>query len=111
MSGKRETLKSKIEIRSLFQEGIRLSSKSIRVILRRNHSSGNRFLFCSDKTSKNSVQRNRTKRVLRVLSQDSEIGFPEGYDIALVAGKEFSDMKLQDRKNILSKVLSRFHGE
>jgi ribonuclease P protein component len=111
LSGIRKTITSKQEIKSLFKTGKRFSQKDLKIILSNNSIGFTRFLFCSDRQIKTAVQRNRVKRILRAHVLDKDFKLPESSDVALVAGKEFSTLKYEERKHILHRLMRKINGE
>lgn len=68
------------------------------------------FLFCPDKTHKNAVRRNKTKRILRELARKNE-AFPFGIDVALVAGITFSNWNLEARDSAFQAIRKKIENE
>lgn len=101
MSDQWITLTDSNLIRDLFKKGTRKSSNTINICFKKNSLSLTRYLFCSNKTSKNAVNRNRVKRVLRALVRDKEMNHPVGYDIAITGGLELDGLAYSERKKNL----------
>jgi ribonuclease P protein component len=57
------------------------------------------------------VDRNRTKRILRSISQETGELFPTGYDIALIAHRSIDEIKYPDRVKLLVKALKKIQNE
>ena len=105
MSDQWITLTDSNQIRDLFQKGTRKSSKTLNICFKKNSLSLTRYLFCSNKTSKNAVNRNRVKRVLRALVRDKEMNHPVGYDVAITGGLELDSLVYLERKKVLMNLL------
>jgi ribonuclease P protein component len=102
----RETIRKKSEIRVLFKTGKRLQLNPLVVFYKKNSLDKTRYLFCADRSCKNAVQRNRSKRVLRAVV--TELGVvPQGLDVALVAGIAYGQLSFTDRVSLLKKAFAR----
>jgi ribonuclease P protein component len=99
------TLTDRNQIREVFRKGTRKGSKALNICFKKNSLSFTRYLFCSDKTSKNAVNRNRIKRVLRALVHERDIEHPVGFDIAITGGLELNSLKFYERKKVLMNLL------
>jgi len=65
------------------------------------------ILYCSDKTSQNAVQRNRTKRILRALVRENKDKIPDQMDIAIISKREIEDLDFTQRVELLASLLSK----
>jgi ribonuclease P protein component len=65
------------------------------------------ILYCSDKTSQNAVQRNRTKRILRALVRENKDKIPDQMDIAIISKREIEDLDFTLRVELLASLLSK----
>lgn len=104
-SFKPETLKSKTEIKELFHNGKRLTFFPLTLVYRSNSLNNCRYLFCTDRSIKRAVDRNRIKRILReIVSKKSG---PQGFDIALIAKIEYGLNDSLFRSQIFLKLLKK----
>lgn len=99
------TLSDKKLIKEVFQKGIRVGSKALSICFKKNSLTQTRYLFCSDRTTKTAVYRNKVKRILRALVREKDLVHPSGYDIAILGGKEFVNKDFSERKKILFTLL------
>ena len=81
------TIKSSAEITHLFQEGRRIGTPDLTLIVLRNeqHGRDGRAAFIAGKKLGNAVWRNRAKRRLREVHRLNSGQVRQGYDIILVA--------------------------
>jgi ribonuclease P protein component len=108
---RKETLTGKPDIKALFQSGKRLASKNIAIFYRPNSKNCIRILYCSDKTSKTAVQRNRVKRVLRALFQSLDLGSLPSVDIAVKASYSFTEIEYALRQQMVKSLISKIKYE
>ena len=102
----RDTVKKKSDISLLFREGKRIPSSRLILVFRENGLEKSRFLFCADRSHKNSVQVNKTKRVLRACLLAVDF-VPLGFDIAFVAKKSYVEIDYPRRVEIMTSLLRR----
>jgi ribonuclease P protein component len=103
------TLTGKFPIRHLFQTGKKFGKKPLQIISKRNSLGFNRYLYCPDKTCKNSVQRNKVKRVLRAHIHEIHPQLKIGYDLGFITGFAFTEIVFTERKSILLNLLKNNH--
>ncbi len=99
------TLSDKKIIKEVFQKGIRIGSRVLSICYKKNSLTLTKYLFCSDRTAKNAVSRNRVKRILRAIIREQDFNHPIGYDIAIIGGKDFANKDFSERKKILYTLL------
>jgi ribonuclease P protein component len=104
LSDKPATLTQKSDIQLLFREGKRSQTKLLTFLYKRNSLDFNRYLYCSDRTSKGAVKRNRVKRVLRAHVQEIHSNLKSGFDMGLIASYSFTEMNFLARKQMLLKL-------
>jgi ribonuclease P protein component len=63
------------------------------------------IIYCSDKSSKNAVQRNRTKRLLRAIVRENKDKIPQQMDIAIIGKREIEDLSFIKRVDLLASLL------
>ena len=84
-----KTIKSSAEITRLFNEGKRIGTPDLTLIVLRNekqHGHAGRAAFVAGKKLGNAVWRNKAKRRMRAVCREID-GVIEGYDIVYVARK------------------------
>ncbi|MBQ9001184.1 MAG: ribonuclease P protein component [Eggerthellaceae bacterium] len=104
-----ETIKSSAEITNLFNEGRRIGTKDLTLIVLRNegqHGQCGRAAFIAGKRLGNAVWRNRAKRRMRALCQ--AIGGPmPGYDTIYLAKRSTNIASFDAMKSSLTKALTK----
>ena len=88
-----DTIKSSDEISTLFQQGKRLNTADLTLIVlksERQHDHQGRVAFIAGKKQGNAVWRNRAKRRMRALCKDLNGPFP-GYDVIFLARSNVSE--------------------
>ncbi|TGL56560.1 ribonuclease P protein component [Leptospira ognonensis] len=95
-----ETLCDQSRIQELFRNARKTGKKPLLVLFRKNGLGVSCFLFCPDKSHKRSVDRNKTKRILRELVRNHETLIPKGFDIAILSHIDFSKIVPEERKNM-----------
>ncbi len=106
MKKKPPVLKSKTAIGLVFEKGKRIQKFPVKVLYRANETDSNRFLYCTDRSTKKAVDRNRVKRTLRAAIYEIQEHIPQGFDIALISNEKFSEMNFILRvKKIKSALL------
>lgn len=85
---KRERLKRIKDIRRIFEEGKRQSCNGANLIYNENNRAYNRFAVCLARNFKNSVHRNKTKRICREVFRNMKPDIRNGYDIVFLAFPE-----------------------
>ncbi|MCB1156236.1 MAG: ribonuclease P protein component [Leptospiraceae bacterium] len=101
------TLRSKKEIQAVFKKGKKLSSYPLRIFYLKNGVSITRFLYCSDRTARTAVRRNRVKRVLRACIRELESSVSPGFDIAIIASYLFTEKLFFERIRQLKELLQK----
>lgn len=107
MKGKAETLRIKKEIQELFKTGKRVKRDRLHLVFKPNRGQGCRYVFCADRTARKAHERNRIKRVLRALVTEPGCNVDSSFDIALIAGLEFTRLEYSQRVNILAGLMSK----
>jgi ribonuclease P protein component len=102
---KKERLKGKKDIQRIFEEGKSFSCSGAKLICKENDLEYVRFAICLPRRYKNSVQRNRTKRVCREVFRNVKHNIQKGYDIIFVAFPENGGWS--DRRRQFSCLLER----
>ncbi|WCL51406.1 ribonuclease P protein component [Leptospira sp. GIMC2001] len=102
-----DTLRNRTRIRDLFKKSKKISQFPITVLYTNNQLGHTELLYCSDRSSRRAVDRNRTKRILRAISFENEKNFPNGFDIAVIANKAIEKLEFPDRVQLLAKALRK----
>ncbi len=95
----------------IFKEGKRIQKFPVTVLFRANETESNRFLYCTDRSVKKAVSRNRVKRTLRAVVHEMQNDIPQGFDIALIGGENFSKLNITDRMKKLKNLLLKMKNE
>ncbi|MCG9873244.1 MAG: ribonuclease P protein component [Leptospiraceae bacterium] len=94
-------------MRGLFSGSKKISKFPITLLFRANGGLDTEILYCSDKTSQNAVQRNRTKRILRALVRENKDKIPDQMDIAIISKRDIEDLDFTQRVELLASLLSK----
>lgn len=108
MTKKSQTLANKKDVRTLFKTGKRVSKFPIQLVYLPNQTQLNRYLFCTDRSCKTAVKRNRIKRIQRVLMREFPIC---GLDIAIISGFSLNSIEHQQRVKLIRLLAKKIHGE
>ena len=104
-----DTIKSSDEISTLFQQGKRLNTADLTLIVlksERQHDHQGRVAFIAGKKLGNAVWRNRAKRRMRALCKEVKGPFP-GYDVVFLAKRQINDVPYRDVEKRLREALQK----
>ena len=104
-----ETIKSSAEITNLFNEGRRIGTKHLTLIVLRNekqHGQHGRAAFIAGKKLGNAVWRNRAKRRMRAACSQMGDAF-SGYDVLFVARRKINEVPFDQLLSQMGDSLAR----
>lgn len=90
------TLRKQKDFTRIYNKGKSKGSKYVVVLYRKNNLTYNRTAFVSSKKVGNSVQRNRSRRLMREAYRSFKDRVIQGYDIIFVARNTICDAKEND---------------
>lgn len=95
------TLRNQKHFQSVYNRGKSKGSKYVVVLYRPNGLSYTRTAFVASKKVGNSVQRNRSRRLMREAYRNLDKKIKSGYDIIFVARNTINDCKCDDVKRAM----------
>ncbi|MBI9103553.1 MAG: ribonuclease P protein component [Spirochaetales bacterium] len=102
---KKEIIRKKKDIDSLFRYGKRISAPGLRIVFRKNELGYTRGFFTLVRKFGNSIQRNRAKRLIKEVFRIQKHELEPGWDLAFIlfpGNTDFHDLNQQ-----VSKLFSR----
>lgn len=89
----------------MFQNSEKVGQYPVLALVRPNEDGKDCFLYCTTKSVRKSVDRNRLKRIMREMvrqewTQDSS----KGFDIGLIAGPEILELTHIERKKLFQSI-------
>jgi ribonuclease P protein component len=104
---KQERLLKRSDFVNLNRSGKRVYTRHFIIIRKRNELGITRLGVTAGKKVGNAVRRNRIKRLIREFFRLHKALFPQGYDIAIIAKKDASNLDLGRVEEELGQIVSK----
>ena len=102
-----DVLRKKEDFNALYNKGKSFPSKHVVVLVRQNGLSFSRKAFLASKKVGGSVERNRSRRLMREAFRSLDFPVKEGFDILFIARAAILDAKCADVKTSIGAALKR----
>ena len=104
---KKEILRKKSDFDAIYRSGKSVPDRYVVLFYRKNDLPYTRTAFLASKKVRNSVQRNRAKRLMRESYRLNEDRFAAGYDIIFIARNTIGGKKLPDVEKSIMNAAAR----
>ncbi len=102
---------SKSSYRTIYEQGVRRSSRFFTLITCGNPNGAKRLGITVTKKTGNAVFRNRMKRLLREFFRRNKDLFPAGHDVVVMVKKNIPPFTYQETARELTELFSRKDGK
>ena len=99
------TLRKQKDFNKVYNRGRSKGSRFVVVLYRKNNLDFTRTAFVSSKKVGNSVERNRSRRLMKEAYRSLEERVKKGYDIVFVARNTINDSKEQEVRKVMEKTM------
>ncbi len=106
-----EKVTSKSSYRTIYEQGVRRSSRFFTLITCGNPNGAKRLGITVTKKTGNAVFRNRMKRLLREFFRRNKDLFPAGHDVVVMVKKNIPPSTYQETARELTELFSRKDGK
>lgn len=103
----KEVLRRKKDFSRIYNHGKSVGDKYVVIFIIRNSLSFNRVTFLASKKVGNSVRRNRARRLMKESYRLTDMKFPQGYDVVIIARNTINNVKCADVKKSLESAIRR----